>query len=195
MGNMEVVPHVLLPMLFINSEDLLMGYSVFFSLPVVGLLRIGKMFKSFKEDNRVKVSLEPGGYLYPSLNLDPIFTLLKDRDILVIGRNAPLFEKYGIPALWISKVEKENTISPTDLVKLHYLAINSVTEDSVLILDGIEYLILENGFESVFKFLVHLKDHILMKKAIFIVVVDERALEKRHIFLLEREFERISPAY
>jgi hypothetical protein len=65
------------------------------------------------------------------------------------------------------------------------------TSGDALIIDGVEYLILENGFEPVFRFLVNLKDQILLKDSILVLIVDERVLEEKHAFLLQREFKKI----
>jgi hypothetical protein len=36
-----------------------------------------------------------------------------------------------------------------------------------------------------------LKDQILLKDSILVLIVDERALEEKHAFLLQREFKKI----
>ncbi|WP_370520089.1 DUF835 domain-containing protein [Thermococcus sp. LS1] len=58
----------------------------------------------------------------------------------------------------------------------------------IIYIDTIEYLILENGFENVFKFLLNIKDRVLTKGGTMILVVDPNALETFQRKMLEREF-------
>ena len=60
---------------------------------------------------------------------------------------------------WISNVPAENTVGPTDLALFLHGLLSSVDENTFVIVDGLEYLILNNGFESVMKFLTNPKYH------------------------------------
>jgi len=182
-------------MLFVEND--VIGESAYFALFYIPFaFGIMKNFLGiFIPNNKRRVGDKPlssGAYIYPSLNIDYLITeILRDRNILAVVRNPHLFEKYKLPILWLSKVEKENSVNPTHLEKILHWAVTMATSGDALIIDGVEYLILENGFEPVFRFLVNLKDQILLKDSILVLIVDERALEEKHAFLLQREFKKI----
>lgn len=48
------------------------------------------------------------------------------------------------------------------LFNVRYI-IERADESTAIIIEGLEYLILENGFESVFKFLTSLKDNLISR--------------------------------
>jgi len=182
-------------MLFVANDLIGEGtYTALFYIPFAfGILK--NFLEIFVSRDKQKVSdkqLPSGAYIYPSLDVDYLLTeVLRDRKPVAVVRNPHLFEKYELPFVWLSKVRKENAVSPTHLEKILHWAVTRVTSEDALIIDGIEYLILENGFEPVFRFLVNLKDQILLKNSVLILVVDERALEEKHAFLLQREFKKI----
>jgi len=74
-----------------------------------------------------------------------------------------MFEELRIPTLWITKVRGENTVEPTRLAPLMQYIVDKTDKDTAVIIEEIEYLILENGFETIFKFLTNLKDNLLAK--------------------------------
>lgn len=68
-------------------------------------------------------------------------------------RNQHNLEK--IPMLWLTKMDSEITIDPLCLEKITYLVERFVqeSEDSVIVLAGVEYLMVHNGFDRVSKLL------------------------------------------
>ena len=113
----------------------------------------------------------------------------------IISRAYPekLRRKYKLtktPMLWLSRSEVGHTISPEDLPKLIYI-INDFTrksEESVILLDGIEYLMSQTSFNTVLKFLQELKDIITMNNSRLIVPVYKDTLPVKVYSMLEREF-------
>ncbi|WP_342764404.1 DUF835 domain-containing protein [Thermococcus sp. M36] len=100
---------------------------------------------------------------------------------------------------WVTRVlegeinEKPSiyAISPTKIDILVDLVIRAVDRGySIIYIDAVEYLILENGFERAFKFLINLKDRVLMENGTMVLLVDPEALEHTHRKILEREFQR-----
>ncbi|NJE42437.1 DUF835 domain-containing protein [Thermococcus sp. GR6] len=80
-------------------------------------------------------------------------------------------------------------ISPTKIdILMDFIAKALQGGYSIVYIDAIEYLILENGFENVFKFLLNIKDRVLTRGGTMILVVDPNALETFHRKMLEREF-------
>jgi len=91
----------------------------------------------------------------------------------------------------ISKNPEIYAISPTKIDILTDLIAKAVERGyRVIYIDAVEYLILENGFERTFKFLLNVKDRILLKGGTMILVVDPEALDTNQRRILEREFER-----
>jgi len=129
-------------------------------------------------------------------------TLLNDRKGFVISREPPSLveRKLGskeVPVLWLTKVEGENCVYPTRLPYLHQVLVDFMREGGapkVIMLDGFEYLVLENGFKPVFKFLASLRDYVLLNNTIILLPVFKNALDEREYALLSREFSRVHSA-
>ena len=58
----------------------------------------------------------------------------------------------------------------------------------VILFEGLEYMIMENGFESMFKFLTTLKDYALLHKSTVIIPIEKEILTQKEFTLLKREF-------
>ena len=99
-----------------------------------------------------------------------------------------------VPVLWLTKVEGENYVYPTRLPYLHQILVDFMREDDapkVIMLDGFEYLVLENGFKPVFKFLTSLKDYALLNNTVILLPLFENAFDEREYALLSREFSQV----
>lgn len=59
----------------------------------------------------------------------------------------------------------------------------------VVLIDCLEYLLTYNDFSNVFKFLINLKDQLLLLGASFIIAADEKAIGEREYRILLNEFE------
>ncbi|AIF68645.1 hypothetical protein PAP_01015 [Palaeococcus pacificus DY20341] len=92
---------------------------------------------------------------------------------------------------WLTKVEGENVIHPTRLPFLTYNITEFINGEGkrFVLLDGIEYLVLENGFDAIYKFLTTLKDYAILYDSIILVPIDPEAYEHKEYGLLLREFE------
>ena len=104
-----------------------------------------------------------------------------------------LKRKYNLvktPVLWLSRTEGENTISPDDLSKLRYIIedFTRKSEESVILMDGLEYLITQTGFEPMLKYLQELKDTVALKNTRLIIPVHKETMSPREFGILEREF-------
>ncbi len=95
------------------------------------------------------------------------------------------------PIFWISK-HGNGSISPANLEIMAGM-INDFfrrSKNPVVLLDGIEYLVITNGFNPVLKFLHDVREMVILKKAIFILPVSSAAFEERENALIETIFER-----
>lgn len=120
---------------------------------------------------------------------------------LCITRKAPklVMEAYGLektPILWLSRVAtQKNSIrpSPPESVALAVEHFIRVGQDSVVLLDGLEYLVAHNDFQSVLALVHDLNENVSLSDAILLVPLDPRALTEREFAMLKRELEVIVP--
>ncbi|MGD2250285.1 MAG: DUF835 domain-containing protein [Candidatus Methanofastidiosia archaeon] len=124
--------------------------------------------------------------------------LLKDRDTegMIISRTFPekLQKERRLPPVnmwWLSREEDQNSINPTSLAKLSHIIRDFIKahDGAIVFLDGVEYLMMHNGFETSLRFLQALNDLIVLENAILILPVDPSSLSLKQISLLEKEME------
>jgi archaellum biogenesis ATPase FlaH len=121
---------------------------------------------------------------------------------MVISRTFPdkIRQKYRMgndTFLWLSREKTEGSIDPSDLEKLEYFVQEFVSENekAIVLLDGIEYIALQNTFESTLKFLQSLNDRIVLSRATLIIPLNPAVLDKKQLSLLERELEILQVDY
>lgn len=113
---------------------------------------------------------------------------------LLITRKSPsrvkaAYNLAGISALWLSQKEEENVLYPTQLPKLVYLISQAVFDQkgSVVLLDGIEYLIVHNKFEKVLKQLYIIREVLYRHGGILLIPLDPEAFSEKELGFLEKE--------
>nr|WP_240922803.1 DUF835 domain-containing protein [Thermococcus sp. Bubb.Bath] len=119
---------------------------------------------------------------------------------LAVTRDSPAMfrEKLGLtvtPVIWVSKVPNEDAVEPTRLpyfLEKLKAFLQSADIDKVILLDCVEYLMIENGNQAVFKFLTNLKDLALLNREILLVPVDKNALDEKTLGLLTSALSPIS---
>lgn len=91
------------------------------------------------------------------------------------------------PILWISNYGP-GSISPSSLEMMAETIARflKMSRNPVVFLDGIEYLIIANGFPSVLRFLKDVQDRTILNGAIFLLPVNPLAMEVRDIAILDR---------
>src|SRR5512137_1098039 len=117
---------------------------------------------------------------------------------LVISRNHPsrVQQAYGVdcPIMWIAKSTKPTggviSLEPTRLMKIHGTVSDFIKANpgSVVLLDGLECLITENGFGPVMKTIQLTNEEVAMSGSYLLVPIDPRTMETQQIGYLEREF-------
>lgn len=120
-----------------------------------------------------------------------------DNQGLFITRHNPkkMREKYGLektPIVWLNGSDMgtgENCIKPENLTGLSTTINKFMAEadNGLVLLDGVEYLITRNGFDSVLKFIHSLNDRVMIKNCTVIVCIDSLTLDPRqyHFMLTE----------
>ncbi|RLF48942.1 MAG: hypothetical protein DRN20_03385 [Thermoplasmata archaeon] len=160
----------------------------------------------FAGEKKVPVKIEWGtAYLIeedkPKMSFSIFKSLLSD-DVkgLCISREYPdkIKKKYGlddVPMFWLSATDSEYSIHPTEMGKLLYSVekfLKSCTEQNfkpVILLSGLEYLITQNNYGSVLKFLQLLNEQITIHDSVLIVPISPSTLDKSALKMIEREME------
>jgi hypothetical protein len=94
------------------------------------------------------------------------------------------------PIIWLTHEKTDlNHINPTDIVELSHTVKEFVkkTNDGLILLDGIEYLITQNDFKDILKFVQSLNDSIASSNSRLIIPVDQSTLVEQQFHLLKRD--------
>ncbi len=97
------------------------------------------------------------------------------------------------PIIWLSNQLGKVYINPANIGILGDVVIRFVekSDDSVVLIDGIEFLIVNNGFDKVLRMINRIAEVVMEYKSRLIISVDPRTLEIREMALLERNMEVI----
>jgi hypothetical protein len=127
--------------------------------------------------------------------------LIKDKDFtgLCFTRTNPrkLREKFAlenVQMMWLTDQdsEKETVVSPS-LEGIIYIIeeFMDLGKKTILLIDGMEYLIGNNGFNPVLRFIRRLIDKISETETILLITISPDTMDERELKLLEREMEPI----
>ena len=119
---------------------------------------------------------------------------------MLVTREHPdrLGELYTFKAetvLWLTRRAGKDHIDPTELSLLSLLIGKFVEArgKSVVLVEGVEYLITQNDFETVLRFVNHMHEFVSVHDCSVIFVVDPRVLSTRELALLERSARIVEP--
>lgn len=117
---------------------------------------------------------------------------------LCITRQHPtiLRKEWGLektPIIWLSNQLGKVYVNPTNIGILSDTIVRFVEKsgDSVVLMDGVEFLIVNNDFEKVLRMIHHITEAVMENRSRLIVSVDPRTLDIRELALLERNMEII----
>ncbi len=145
-------------------------------------------------------------YLYVGPSADPGYAAFKEllatgaRGLCMTRHNPDAVrERYGLacPVIWLARTERTSdncqNVHPEHILKIHTIitAFLRVEGESVIMLDGIEYLITHNDFNSVLKLISLINERIAISKSRLLMPVNAAALEPKELGLLERECTRV----
>jgi len=93
-----------------------------------------------------------------------------------------------IRAIWLSTTLGKDYIDPHNLNSLTNVIASHITAGgkAVVLLDGLEYLMINNDAIRMFKFLEYVNEVVAQSQSVLLISVDERAFEPRDMALLER---------
>ncbi|NJE61324.1 DUF835 domain-containing protein [Thermococcus sp. 21S7] len=168
------------------------------ALGALGILIIAIVFRSLKEEIELKVkptvvlngqsSLPPGAYLMKPIPAKKILKTLAGKKVIALTRFPQKWKQAGVPYIWLSNVEDSKSISPTRLAAILHIITQEVESDTFVIVEGVEYLILQNGPTGVLRFLLSLKDHVLKNGGGIVLIVDPESVDHWVYKILEKEF-------
>ena len=152
----------------------------------------------------MKFELRKGyGYIVKETKPEKSFEIFVDQVThnlqgLCITREHPgiIRKKWGLektPIIWLSNQLGRVYVNPTNIGILSDTIIRFIEKsgDSVVMIDGIEFLIVNNDFEKVLRMVHHIAEATMEYKCRLIISVDPRTLDIRQMALLERNMEII----
>ncbi|WP_424357080.1 DUF835 domain-containing protein [Methanocella sp. MCL-LM] len=160
------------------------------------------------ENSAPSYHLDPGLIYIYDKNNDPekhmaIFADLVKHNIqgLCVTRHHPhkvrsQYQLEKTPIIWLMGGEcaiGENCIKPDNLSGLGSTIYKFLAEanDGVVLLDGMEYLLSRNGFDSMLKFLQYMNDKVMQSNSRVILCLDSLTLEKKQYHQLASEVQEI----
>ncbi len=152
-----------------------------------------------------KYKLESGcAYLIESENSREGFEILEDYLAhgsrgLCISREYPeklrkTFHLDGAQMVWLSyEGDKGNAREPTNIPLIYNEIKNFLehAEGGVFLISGLEYLVSQNNFNKILKFVQLLSEATAVTDSIFLLPISPGALNSREVKMLEREFRDI----
>jgi two-component system cell cycle response regulator len=129
--------------------------------------------------------------------------LIKDGfEALIITRAHPgrLKQTYGLgdnSIYWLStnKIPDYPVISPTQISRLTTILVKFISNGQetkrVVLLDNLEYLIIQNEFHTLLRLLHLVRDKIMVQPALLLLPIDPGSLDRKELSLLESECELI----
>ena len=106
-----------------------------------------------------------------------------------------LYNVENATILWLTDREgDQNTTIQPILEKIIYRIEDTLNDPgkSILLIDGLDYLISNNNFDSVLRFLRKLIDDVSESEAILMVSLTPETIDEQGLKILEREMEIIS---
>jgi hypothetical protein len=208
----EMMFEIVLPSLLIDVRSV--GFVLQISL--VGMIAYAIRDRRFLQELLIPVTEAdlktkktydlPRGYSYLVEERTPshCFDVFKDmvthgNQGLCITRTMPkkVRGQYGLektPIIWLTRVaDNPNTLRPYPVGKISETVQQFIAagENTVVLLDGVEYLILHNDFKTVLTSLQDLNEYIAQNDSILILPVDSEAMEPRQFALLRRDLRMI----
>jgi CheY-like chemotaxis protein len=97
------------------------------------------------------------------------------------------------PIIWLSNKVGKVYVNPTNIGILSDTIIRFVEKsgESIVLIDGLEFLIVNNDFEKVLRMIHHISEAVMEYKSRLLISVDPRILDTREMALLERNMEMI----
>jgi len=119
---------------------------------------------------------------------------------LCISRSFPqkMRDRYDVTGgdfIWMTTntVGHDRCVNPTNISMVHMAIMDFIrqTPRGIVTLEGVEYLISNNGFDPILRLLHALNDKVTVSDCIFLVTMDEQTLAPREMRILEKDFDQV----
>ncbi len=128
-----------------------------------------------------------------------LFNLLKskDKEVLVVTRLHPdrLKEDFQIPpsnVFWLSSSAGPRNINPQNIGILTDTLIRAYEKgEAAVILEGVEYLMLQNDFSKVLRLMSYLYESVAVNRGMLIITLDPEAFNTKEFALLSKDAELV----
>jgi len=103
------------------------------------------------------------------------------------------FDLKDTRVLWLSHTPGTDHHNPTSIGTLATV-ISSFIErykKCVVLIDGLEYLVINNGFQQVLRFAEHINEQVMQSKSTVLIPISPSAFSEQELALLERNVEVI----
>ncbi|MFH0863378.1 MAG: DUF835 domain-containing protein [Candidatus Altiarchaeota archaeon] len=162
-----------------------------------------------KKDKKPQKYRLKKGYCYLILEETPtqsmeIFTefVTHNHHGLMLTRTQPsrVRQSFGLrttPVLWMTNAKTdEKTVKPTDLDRIAFIIKDFIRFDidSIILIQRLDYLITENDFNTVLKFIHNLNDIIMASRCMLLISLDPSTLSREKLALLTQELEDLTNA-
>lgn len=144
------------------------------------------------------------GYLLKCKSSEYAFNILKDliakpdRNAICVTREHPdkVNKKYGLDITeiwWLSTSTEKFSVTPSNVSKIARIINDYVktNENSVVLLDGLEYLISNNDFPKALRLIESIHETIVRNNAILIVPVNPLVIDEKNVQKLEHELDEV----
>jgi hypothetical protein len=100
------------------------------------------------------------------------------------------YQMMQTPIIWLAQTPGPDRVDPSNFQMLTHVTMEFVRKgQSVIAMEGLEYLMLNNDLNKVLRFLSQLRDEVIVEGSILLVSIDPRTLTERQRAILERELE------
>ena len=97
-----------------------------------------------------------------------------------------------VPVIWLSSTASDDCIRPRDLEKIALVIEKFIeTGPSIILIDGIDYLITNNSFKPVLRLVQILRDQVSVHGSILLITVPPAAIQDTDLRMLEKEADHI----
>jgi hypothetical protein len=99
----------------------------------------------------------------------------------------------GVTKIWLSKSAEPDSVAPENITKLSHVIseFQNANDNAVLLLDGLDYLISNNDFPRILKFIEYLHEKVILNSGILLIPLNPHILSSEYLELLENELVNI----
>ncbi len=109
------------------------------------------------------------------------------------GKVRESFDLKDTRVMWLSHTPGKDHHNPTSIGTLATVISSFIEryEKCFVIIDGLEYLVINNGFQQVLRFVEHINEQVMQSKSTVLVPISPNAFSEKELALLERNIEVI----